>query len=207
NIGREKCGIIPIRGHSGVQGTAECGVDPDKLPGGVELSDESCAKFEGAWRHPIPRTKGLRAAHALDASAEGAMDLLFLVGGNFPETTPAPANARRGLASARVRIHQDIVLNPSTLVDAAELTLVLPAQTRYESGGTSTSTERRIRYSPSIEDPDGVAIAEAVAEWEIAARLGRALRPAHPSLFAWRDAAEGRREMAAGMPLYAGIDT
>ena len=39
----------------------------------------------------------------------------------------------------KVRIHQDIVLNTSTLVDAQELVLVLPAQTRYESGGTSTS--------------------------------------------------------------------
>ncbi len=33
NVGRPKTGIVPIRGHSGVQGTAECGVDPDKLPG------------------------------------------------------------------------------------------------------------------------------------------------------------------------------
>ena len=33
NLGREKCGIIPIRGHSGVQGTAECGVDPDPSEG------------------------------------------------------------------------------------------------------------------------------------------------------------------------------
>src|SRR5439155_23391451 len=40
NIGREKTGIIPIRGHSGVQGTAECGVDADKLPGGIEITDE-----------------------------------------------------------------------------------------------------------------------------------------------------------------------
>jgi len=48
NIGREKTGIIPIRGHSGVQGTAECGVDADKLPGSVDISDESCAFFSGA---------------------------------------------------------------------------------------------------------------------------------------------------------------
>ena len=52
NVGRDKCGIIPIRGHSGVQGTAECGVDPDKLPGAVEVNDENCARFEQAWGHP-----------------------------------------------------------------------------------------------------------------------------------------------------------
>src|SRR5262249_7628169 len=146
NLGREKCGIIPIRGHSGVQGTAECGVDADKLPGAVDITNESCARIEAAWGHPIPRRKGLRAAHAVDRSAEGGMDLVYLVGGNFLEPMPDPANARRGLEQPRFRIHQDIVLNSSTLVDAREWVLVLPAQTRYESGGTSTSTERRIRY-------------------------------------------------------------
>jgi molybdopterin-dependent oxidoreductase alpha subunit len=206
NIGREKTGIIPIRGHSGVQGTAECGVDADKLPGGVDISDESCAKFEAAWGHPIPHKKGLKAAHALDASARGEIDFMYLVGGNFLDTMPDPDNARRGLQRPRVRIHQDIVLNTSTLVDAEELVLVLPAQTRYESGGTSTSTERRVRYSPAIDDPDGVNIAEARAEWQIPALIGRALKPAQASLFGWHSTADVRAEMGRTMPLYAGIE-
>jgi molybdopterin-dependent oxidoreductase alpha subunit len=206
NIGREKCGIIPIRGHSGVQGTAECGVDADKLPGGIDITDENCARLEAAWGHAIPRHKGLKAAHALDAAARGEIDLMYLVGGNFLETMPDPDNARRGLSRPRVRIHQDIVLNSSTLVDAEELVLVLPAQTRYESGGTSTSTERRVRFSPAIVDPDGVRVPEARAEWLIPSLIGRALVPAQPELFAWSSTAEVRREMAATMPLYAGID-
>ncbi|HZS37531.1 MAG TPA: molybdopterin-dependent oxidoreductase, partial [Polyangia bacterium] len=206
NLGREKCGIIPIRGHSGVQGTAECGADADKLPGGQDITDENCAKFEAAWGHAIPRSKGLKAAHALDAAAEGKIDLMYLVGGNFLETMPDPDNARRGLERPRVRIHQDIVLNTSALVDSGELTLILPAQTRYESGGTSTSTERRIRYSPAIVDPDGVRIPEARAEWEIPARIGRALYPAEPALFGFANTDEVRAEMGKLMPLYAGIE-
>ncbi|MGZ3429260.1 MAG: molybdopterin oxidoreductase family protein, partial [Polyangia bacterium] len=206
NLGREKTGIIPIRGHSGVQGTAECGVDPDKLPGGVDITDESCAKLEAAWGHPIPHKKGLKAAHALDASARGEIDLMYLVGGNFLDTMPDPDNARRGLGRPRVRIHQDIVLNTSTLVDAEEMLLVLPAQTRYESGGTSTSTERRVRYSPAIEDPDGVNVAEARAEWLIPALIGRALAPGHKVLFSWQSAADVRAEMGRTMPLYAGLE-
>ena len=105
-----------------------------------------------------------------------------------------------------MRVHQDIVLNTSTLVDAEELVLVLPAQTRYESGGTSTSTERRVRYSPEIEDPDGANIPEARAEWLIPALIGRALEPAHKQLFAWQSPADVRAEMGRTMPLYAGIE-
>jgi predicted molibdopterin-dependent oxidoreductase YjgC len=203
-IGREKCGIIPIRGHSGVQGTAECGADADKLPGAQDINEENCARFEAAWGHPIPHRKGLKAAHALDAAADGKMDLLYLVGGNFLETMPDPDNARRGLARPKFRIHQDIVLNTSTLVDAESWVLVLPAQTRYESGGTSTSTERRIRYSPVVEDPAGERIPEARAEWLIPALIGRALDKGNQ--FSWRNTDEVRAEMARVMPLYAGID-
>jgi molybdopterin-dependent oxidoreductase alpha subunit len=205
NVGRDKAGIIPIRGHSGVQGTAECGVDADKLPGAVDITDESCARMEKLWGHAIPRKKGLKAAHALDAAARGEIDVMYLVGGNFLDTMPDPENARAGLAKPRLRIHQDIVLNTSTLVDAGQMVLVLPAQTRYESGGTSTSTERRVRYSPPIEDPDGVQVPEARAEWQIPALIGRTLSPANKPLFAWQSAADVRREMERVMPLYAGI--
>ncbi len=201
-IGREKCGIIPIRGHSGVQGTAECGADSDKLPGAVDINEENCARFEAAWGHPIPHRKGLKAAHALDASADGKMDLMFLVGGNFLETLPDPENARQGLSRPKLRIHQDILLNSSALVDAEEV-LILPAQTRYESGGTSTSTERRIRYSPAIDDPDGVNVPLAKAEWEIPTLIGRALAP---HAFPYENTDDVRAEMGKLMPLYAGIE-
>jgi molybdopterin-dependent oxidoreductase alpha subunit len=207
NVGREKCGIIPIRGHSGVQGTAECGVDADKLPGAIDINDANCATLEAAWGHAIPRHKGLKAAHALDAAARGEIDFMYLVGGNFVDTMPDPDNARRGLGRPRMRVHQDIVLNTSTLVDAAELVLVLPAQTRYESGGTSTSTERRVRFSPAIVDPDGERVPEARAEWLIPSLIGRALAPAEAAQFPWQSTADVRAEMERTMPLYAGIET
>jgi predicted molibdopterin-dependent oxidoreductase YjgC len=118
---------------------------------------------------------------------------------------PDPKHARRALENVGLRVHQDIVLNSSTLLDAKEAVLVLPAETRYEqrSGGTSTSTERRIRFTPEIEGP---RIAEAKPEWEIPALVGRRLRPEKPALFGHRDTTEIRREMAEVMPLYAGID-
>src|SRR5262249_4529493 len=156
---------------------------------------------------PIPRKRGLKAAHALDAAARGEIDFMYLVGGNFLDTMPDPENARRGLARPRVRVHQDIVLNTSTLVDAEEMVLVLPAQTRYESGGSSTARERRVRYSPAFEDPDGVRVPEARAEWQIPALIGRALEPENKALFAWQTAADVRAEMGRAMPLYAGIET
>jgi molybdopterin-dependent oxidoreductase alpha subunit len=204
-VGREKCGVMPIRGHSGVQGSAECGADPDKLPGGVPLDEENIARFERVYRHPIPHQKGLRAAHLLDRAGEQGLGLLYLVGGNHLETMPDREHARRALSRVTLRVHQDIVLNTSTLLEAEEAVLVLPAQTRYEqkSGGTSTSTERRIRFTPEIPGP---RIAEARAEWEIPALIGRKLVPERSDLFGYEDTRAIRAEMAELMPLYRGIE-
>src|SRR5690606_34063847 len=150
-IGRPRCGIMPIRGHSGVPGSAECGAAEMKLPGGLDITDENCAPFEAAWGGPIPRRAGLRAAHLLDACHERGLELLYLIGGNHLETMPDRKHAAEALGKAKLRVHQDIVLNTSTLLEADEV-LVLPAETRYEqkTGGTSTSTERRIRFTPEI---------------------------------------------------------
>ncbi len=205
-VGRPHAGILPIRGHSGVQGSAECGADADKLPGAVDINSENCERLEQAYGHPIPRQRGLRAAHLLDRAREQGLDVLYLVGGNHLETMPDRDNARRGLSNVKLRVHQDIVLNSSTLLPAREAVLVLPAQTRYEqrSGGTSTSTERRIRFTPEIAGP---RIGEAKAEWEILALLGQRLKPERKDLFEYAGSQAIREEMARVMPLYAGIET
>jgi predicted molibdopterin-dependent oxidoreductase YjgC len=204
-IGRENCGILPIRGHSGVQGAAECGADADKLPGSVDINDENCERLEQIYQHPIPRRRGLRAGHLLDRCASDGLDVLYLVGGNHLENMPDRKHARRGLENVKLRIHQDIVLNSSTLLNAKEAVLVLPAQTRYEQrgGGTSTSTERRIRFSPEIAGP---RLEEARPEWEIPALVGRKLKPERPDLFLFPTSQAVREEMARAMPLYSGIE-
>ncbi len=205
NIGRPGTGVMPIRGHSGVQGSAECGADPEKLPGAVSLDEENACRFEAAWRHAIPRGPGLRAAELLDSAAEHGLDVVYLIGGNHLETMPDRRHAQRALERVRLRVHQDIVLNTSTLLDAEEAVLVLPAQTRYEqrSGGSSTSTERRIRFTPEIRGP---RLAEAKPEWEIPCLIGRQLEPERGDLFGYADTAQIRAEMAELMPLYAGIE-
>jgi predicted molibdopterin-dependent oxidoreductase YjgC len=147
----------------------------------------------------------MRAAHLLDRSGETGLDFLLLVGGNHVRTMPDPAHARRALENVGLRVHQDIILNDSTLLDAKEAVIVLPAETRYEqrTGGTSTSTERRIRFTPEIRGP---RIAEARPEWEIPALIGRRLHPDKPALFPYENTAQIRREIASVSPLYAGIE-
>ncbi|HKE01028.1 MAG TPA: molybdopterin-dependent oxidoreductase, partial [Planctomycetota bacterium] len=151
-IGREKCGILPIRGHSGVQGGGEMAVDPTKFPGAGAIGEESAGRMSRLWGAPVPAWQGHRTPELVEACHRGEIDVLYSVGGNLLSTMPDPRFVAEALERVRLRIHQDVVFNTSTLLESGETTLVLPAQTRYEHAGgvTSTNTERRVRFSPEI---------------------------------------------------------
>ncbi|MBL8615115.1 MAG: FdhF/YdeP family oxidoreductase [Deltaproteobacteria bacterium] len=206
-LGRPKCGILPIRGHSGVQGGGEIGVAPNKLPGGRTLTEETAAEMSAIWGHPIPTWKGLTTGPMVEAAHRGELDLLYNLGGNLLATMPDPQFVVEAFANTPVRVHQDIVVNTSMLLEPKEFVLLLPAQTRYEQkgGGTSTSTERRIRFSPEVTGHPQVG--EARPEYQIIAQFARALRPALGPALDYTDSAIIRDEMERAMPMYRGIST
>ncbi|MBI4441995.1 MAG: FdhF/YdeP family oxidoreductase [Acidobacteria bacterium] len=204
-IGRQNCGVVPIRGHSGVQGGGECGSVPGEFPGGLPVNAHNAHRFEQLWGHPVPAWKGMNASQMLNAAHAGQLDVFYIVGGNFLETMPVPSFMEEALRRVRVRIHQELILNTSALVEPGEALLLLPAQTRYEQrgGGTVTSTERRIRFTPEIPGP---RIGETKAEWEILSLVGqRALPEPARALIRYAGVRQIMEEMDRAMPLYQGI--
>jgi molybdopterin-dependent oxidoreductase alpha subunit len=204
-LGKEKNGILPIRGHSGVQGGGECGVSPGKYPGGFKVNEENAARFERIWGHPVPTGPGLSTGPMMEAAHEGAIDFLYSLGGNLLTTMPDTAWMEQALGRVALRVHQDINVNEAMLIDPGELCVLLPARTRYEQegGGTSTSTERRIRFSPQI--PGHPHIGEARSEWRVPGQIVAAARPDLADAFAWESGDAIRAEMDVAMPVYAGI--
>ncbi|HKY34260.1 MAG TPA: molybdopterin-dependent oxidoreductase [Candidatus Polarisedimenticolia bacterium] len=196
-VGREKCGLMPIRGHSGVQGGAEVGCSP-------ELADDQRRRFERVWGFPPPVAEGWSASEMIDAAYRGALDVFWMAGGNFLETLPDPGAAARALASVGTRIHQDIVVASMMLVEPKENVLLLPATTRYESpgGGTETSTERRIIYSPEIP---GRRIGSARPEWEVFGEVAERVRPDLRGKVKFASSGRIRQELDEAVPLYRGI--
>ncbi|MEC8381321.1 MAG: FdhF/YdeP family oxidoreductase [Myxococcota bacterium] len=205
-IGKSKSGILPIRGHSGVQGGGECGVTPNKLPGGFKVNSENVARFTELWGHPVPTEPGMATGAMLEAAFEGKIDVLYNLGGNLVATMPQPEWVVEGFQRVRLRIHQDINLNTSALVEPKEAILLLPAQTRYEQkgGGTSTSTERRIRFSPEI--PGHPQVGECKPEYEIPALIAAAAKPNLKDALCFESSQAIRDEMARVMPVYHRIN-
>ena len=197
-LGRAGRGLMPIRGHSGVQGGAEVGCAPS--PGEAAL-----VRWEGVWGFPVPRANGSTANDQVEAAAAGEIDVFWIVGGNFLETLSGDARNRAALARPGLRIHQDIVLSSAMLVAPSDTVLLLPAATRYETPGgvTETSTERRIIFSPEIP---GRRIGSARPEWEVFGEVCARVRPRDAEKIRFRSTAEIRAEIARAIPLYAGIE-
>ena len=205
-VGRPGCGLMPIRGHSGVQGGAEMGCYSTALPGGKDATPENAAALSGEWGFEVPTAPGLKAPEMLDAADRGELDVLWSVGGNFLEVLPDPAGVERALGRVPLRVHQDIVLSSQMLVDPADIVLLLPATTRYEVPGglTETSTERRVILSPEVEGP---RVAAARPEWEVLLELARRVRPELTANLSYPGGTPDLRgEIARVVPLYAGIE-
>jgi molybdopterin-dependent oxidoreductase alpha subunit len=204
-VGRQGSGLMPIRGHSGVQGGAEMGAYATAFPGGQPIRDDTADALEALWGFRPPAEVGLDAVAMLQAADRGALDVLYQVGGNFRDTLPQPDAVDRALARVPVRIHQDIVLTHPMLAEPAEVAYLLPAKTRYEHEGgvTETTTERRVVFSPFIP---GHAVGEAREEWRIAIDLAHAAHPERAQAgLDYPDADAIRRDIARTVPTYAPI--
>ena len=169
NVGRDGTGLMPIRGHSGVQGGAEMGAYATALPGGIPVDEANAAKVAAEWGFRIPSEPGLTAPEMIEAAERGDLEVLWSSGGNFLEV------------------------------------LLLPVATRYEQegGGTETTTERRIVFSPEVT---GHRVGEAMSEWRLFADVATRVRPDLAGAFSWASNRALREEIARVVPLYEGIE-
>ncbi len=206
NVGRPGAGLMPIRGHSGVQGGAEMGAYATAFPGNVAIGPESAAALAERYGFPVPAERGLTAEEMIEAAGRGELDVLYASGGNFLDVLPDPRLVAERLGRVPLRVHQDIVVSSQMLVDPPPggAVVLLPAATRYEQrgGGTQTTTERRIAFSPEIPGPRP---GEARAEWEIYLDLAQRVAPERPGLPDFPDAQTIRDEIAEVVPFYDGI--
>jgi molybdopterin-dependent oxidoreductase alpha subunit len=204
NVGRDGAGLMPIRGHSGVQGGAEMGAYATAFPGGDPVDAEHAAIWSERWGFEVSGELGLTAPEMVEAAERGELDVMFIDGSNLLEILPDPPRVETALGRVGLRVHQDVVLTSQMFVEGDDV-ILLPAATRYEQegGGTSTTTERRIAFSPNVLEPPG----EARSEWRIFGDLAARVRPELARHFSWTDNLALRTEIARNVEMYAGIET
>ena len=202
-VGRDKCGLMPIRGHSSVQGGAEMGAYSTALPGGKPINAENVAALRKQYGFDIPDWPGMTTTEMVEAGARGELDVLYCLGGNFLRTLPDPTYVTNAMANIPCRVHQDIILTDQMFIEPKDEVILLPAKTRYEQdgGGTETTTERRVAFSPEIPRQVG----EAKAEWKILLELAAATYPERAHLLKCETGQAIREEIAEVVPFYYGV--
>ena len=196
-LGKEHCGVVPIRGHSGVQGGAEVGAVPNTFPGGKTVNEENAAKLGELWGFEVPAWRGLRAVEMIDAAYDGALDVVLLQRRQLPRSAAGPRLRARGAGQASAARASRHLCDDADARGSRRTVVLLPAQTRYEQpgGGTETSTERRIIFSPEIPGP---RVGEARCEWQIFTELAARVHPERREQILFKDAQAIRDEIRTG---------
>ena len=115
-VGREGCGLMPIRGHSGVQGGAEMGAYATAFPGGLPVNPENATSLAGHWGFAVPESPGIGATKMIEAADRTELDVLFSVGGNFLEVLPAKCQVQEDNTDQEADPESEITHRAGSLV-------------------------------------------------------------------------------------------
>jgi molybdopterin-dependent oxidoreductase alpha subunit len=130
-IGKKNAGLLPLRGHSNVQGVGSMGVTP-------ELKKKILINFEKQMGINVPKSMGLDTIGCLKASYNHKMDFAFLLGGNLFAATPNQKFAEKALRNIPFKVFVSTTLNQSHFFGVGEETVILPVAARDEEKQPTT---------------------------------------------------------------------
>ncbi len=131
-IGRRGAGLLPLRGHSNVQGVGTIGVKP-------VLAEDVIAKIEDYFGIILPDETGMDTMACMKAAASGEIDAAVLMGGNLYAANPNASWSESSLNSIGFKLCLTTTLNQSHLigVEDSEM-LILPVTARDEEWEPTT---------------------------------------------------------------------
>jgi ferredoxin-nitrate reductase len=192
-IGRPGAGPLSLTGQPNAMGGREAGGVAGSLPGYRSTASARDRSEIGAlWRLPadaggISPEPGLVATDLFEALERGAVRAVWICATNPVASMPDAERTRAALRRAELVVCQDAYHPTET---SALAHVVLPAAQWPEKEGTMTNSERRVALVRKAIDPPG----DALPDWEIFARLGRAL--GFEDAFGYASAAEVFDEFA-----------
>ncbi len=131
-IGKPHAGLLPLRGHSNVQGIGTIGVKP-------VLGREVIEKIEAHYGQAVPREKGLDTMACLKAAARGEIDAALIMGGNLFEATPDTGFAEKAMSSIGLKVFLTTTLNRGHVHGLGDgEVLILPVTARDEEWQPTT---------------------------------------------------------------------
>ena len=142
NIGKPGAGILPVRGHSNVQGQRTVGITekPEKVP---------ADKLKALFDFDIPQQKGLTTVDTCKGLADGSVQAIVALGGNLLRAVPDGPVVEQGWRRLKLSVQVATKLNRSHVVHG-EAAYLLPCLGRIE-----IDRQGGVEQAVSMEDSTG----------------------------------------------------
>ncbi|WP_072803059.1 FdhF/YdeP family oxidoreductase [Rhodococcoides yunnanense] len=133
NIGKRGAGLLPVRGHSNVQGDRTMGIW-ERVP------DHFLDSIQREFGFDPPREHGHDTVDSIRAMRDGNAHFFLGLGGNFAQATPDTGVTFEALRGMRTTVQISTKINRSHLV-CGETALILPTLGRTEKDVQSSGPQ------------------------------------------------------------------
>ncbi len=193
-VGKPGAGLMPIRGHSNVQGIGSVGVTP-------KLKEAIFTRLQDVLGVTLPTTPGLDTLACMEGATAGRQKLGFCLGGNLYGSNPDSQYADRALSNLDMLVQMNTTLNTGHAHGLAAETIILPVLARDEEPQPTTqeSMFNYIRFS----DGGPGRLDGPKSEIEVIATIARGVLGDNPHPIDWHamgDAKQIRQAIAKIVP-------
>ncbi|QDT66079.1 FdhF/YdeP family oxidoreductase [Calycomorphotria hydatis] len=130
-VGRPHAGMLPIRGHSNVQGIGSVGVTP-------KLKDAIFERLQSQYGVQLPTTPGLDTMGCMEQSTNDELKVGFCLGGNLYGSNPDSTYAADAISHLDQVTYMSTTLNTGHAHGLAKETIILPVLARDEEPQPTT---------------------------------------------------------------------
>ena len=130
-VGKPSAGLLPIRGHSNVQGIGTVGVTP-------QLKEAVFQRLESHFGVQLPTAPGMDTMACAEAAADGRLKFGLCLGGNLYGSNPDSRFAAAALGKLDLLVYLSTTLNTGHAHGLAKETMILPVLARDEEPEPTT---------------------------------------------------------------------
>lgn len=165
-VGRPGAGLMPIRGHSNVQGIGSVGVTP-------KLRDAIFVGLEKDFGVKLPTTPGMDTMACMEAAMHGKLKFGFCLGGNLYGSNPDAQYARQSLGRLEMLVTLSTTMNTGHVHSMADETIILPVLARDEE--PQPTTQESMFNFVRLSDGGPIRVPGPRSEIQVIADLGQRL--------------------------------
>ena len=167
-VGKPGSGLMPIRGHSNVQGIGSVGVTP-------KLKTQIFDALQSKHQIKLPTTVGKDTLECMEAASRYELSFGFSLGGNLFGSNPDSKFAAEALSRLDMSVMLSTTMNTGHVNGLAAETYILPVLARDEES-TPTTQESMFNYV-RLSDGGPRRLPGPRSEVEVIAEIGNRLLP------------------------------